>query len=1184
MTQPLSPRKSRQQRTLVLVAFLLLAAFLIWKFLLPSDESMLLAQRKNNEGVALMEMFDYGGAKKRFEEVHQLAPDWIPGKINLAIATLNLNTPETTDEAAKLCLEVLQQEPKHPHANYLLGIIYLHRQQFPQAHPYFQAVVEIDPQDAYSWYYLGDTHPNGRDSKEALECYEKALKVDPYLNVARYRIAFHPEMNDPAKRKAFLQEHRDLQNAFWEVQTRIRYYDMGPYARVIGAEPRSQGDAKVGPIPAFEPWDGLKVQLAEGTRWATREDFGWELRGGKRPQGLKNFGMFAPVIIRLDYDRDGRIDLLLLSGGFREGKVRNLLFKNEGNGRFTDVTATAGLGEVQTCFGGAVGDFDNDGFPDLSLNGPYHQYLLRNRGNGTFEDVSAKAGLDQVKGVYRTSLWVDLDQDGDLDLLLAAYMPEDLNGKKSLVVLLNSGIAPAVEVGNKPEPLSVAFTPLSAEKGLNATAILHSLLVTDFDADQDLDMILFESPGGSPRAIRNHRLLRFEETKFFPPEFSSTHSGLVLDVNHDQKSDLFLLSDRPPQMLLSKAGYQDGDPAKWFTPGIVDSPPLSHAFAVDLDLDSWTDVVGLSGNEDGSVVVFLQNDGQGRLVHQRDTFGLDLPKSILSIACLDLDDDCYSDLLIWTEQGLSARRNLGNGNRAIQVQISGKRSTTDTITERTNADGIGAMVVMQSGDLRNSQEYTTLSAGTGQSLVPLEFGIGRQTQADVIRIRWPDLIPQAETKIEACKLRKIEEINRKPTSCPTLLVWDGEKYRFVSDILGAGSMGELGADGSTRPPRPEESFKIEPGVMKAKDGKYLIKLAEPMDETMYLDRLELLAVDHPKHQFIYPDERFPTDRNPSQEILFLDHKIFPAKITDHRGRDKTKTLSEWDGIHVDDFAHRRWPGFAEDHYLEFDFGDALQSVTKDDRLYLCLAGWTDYAYPESIFAAAQAKIEMHLPTLEVQQADGSWKPFLEVSLPAGLPRMMTREVTGLASSKFRLRTNLQVYWDQVFLAVRVRQESTPPTSLSLQSANLTHRGFMKEIPAKGRGPIAYDDSLTERVEVTNWKGRFTRLGEVTELLRETDDQFVICGPGDEIMLAFDANSLPPLREGQERSFVLRAWGYCKDTTPFTAHGGEIGPLPYRTMGTYPPPKPNPNPAQQRYDARWNTRQQEKREDSFFSND
>ena len=287
----------------------------------------------------------------------------------------------------------------------------------------------------------------------------------------------------------------------------------------------------------------------------------------------------------------------------------------------------------------------------------------------------------------------------------------------------------------------------------------------------------------------------------------------------------------------------------------------------------------------------------------------------------------------------------------------------------------------------------------------------------------------------------------------------------------------------------------------------------------------------------------------------------------HRGQDVTARLREWDRDMVDDFAWRTWLGMAEEHWVELDFGDRLKEFGPKDRLFLFLAGWTDYAYPDSLWAAAQAGVAALPPLLERKGTDGKWHMVGDIGFPAGLPRMMTYELTGKLgrSSVFRLRTNLRVCWDQAFIAPVVDRVAASPlgkgasvftllraTPLEVSRASLYARGCTQEFSPDGKLPTVFDYNRLEPMMVSRFHGRMTRFGDVTELLRQHDDRFVIFGAGDEIKVRFDASTLPPLPKGWKRSYVLRTWGYCKDTGPFTATGDSVEPLPFRTMSNYPP--------------------------------
>jgi hypothetical protein len=425
--------------------------------------------------------------------------------------------------------------------------------------------------------------------------------------------------------------------------------------------------------------------------------------------------------------------------------------------------------------------------------------------------------------------------------------------------------------------------------------------------------------------------------------------------------------------------------------------------------------------------------------------------------------------------------------------------------------------------------------------------MGKHQKAEALRVRWPDNVVQAELDVATGAPYKLVETNRKGTSCPVLMVWDGERFVFVTDFLGAGALGESGPDGSVRPPRGEESVKIEPGLLVPKGGEYLLKIAEPMDEVLYLDHLQLAVVDHPAGSTVFPDERFVfSGPQPTQKLLAFAKQFRPTKATDHKGRDVTERVTKRDRKAVDGFAVRSWLGYAEDHSLTLEFGD----LPKAGRWHLVLAGWTEYPYPESMYAATRAGIELHPPVLEQFDAKADkWVTVCDLGFPAGLPRVMTRELPAAPTGKLRIRTNMQVFWDDIYLAPASDPETV--TTLDVTRADLAARGFMQEVYPDGRPPVAYDDAKTEPVATTKWKGKLTKLGDVTDLLTKFDDRFVLCGPGDEITVRFDATKLPELKPGWKRSFVLKSQGYCKDTSTTTVTGGTVGPLPFRGMPNYP---------------------------------
>ncbi len=189
--------------------------------------------------------------------------------------------------------------------------------------------------------------------------------------------------------------------------------------------------------------------------------------------------------------------------------------------------------------------------------------------------------------------------------------------------------------------------------------------------------------------------------------------------------------------------------------------------------------------------------------------------------------------------------------------------------------------------------------------------------------------------------------------------------------------------------------------------------------------------------------------------------------------------------------------------------------------------------------------------------DGEWQTVIEnLSFPAGKNKTVVVDLTGkfLADDyRVRIRTNMEIYWDQVFFSTDPSANSVRRTTLRPTFADLHYRGFSREYRKGGRyGPhwFDYQEASTE----PRWlpiSGRYTRFGDVLPLLLESDDRYIVMGPGDETTVEFDAEAVPDLEPGWSRDFLLYTDGWIKDADINTARGNTVTPLPFHAMSQYP---------------------------------
>jgi tetratricopeptide (TPR) repeat protein len=1062
------------------------------------------AARLNNIGVAYMNQQLFEKSLKAFEEAAAKDPNLKVTTLNRGVALLNL---QRVEEAKALLQKAAQDDPKDPHPWYSLGLYYKNSDSPQAAIDAFRRVIELDPNDADAWYFLGSTHSQLKQYPAAIESFEHALKIDPLHASAQFGLSRAYQQSGQAdKAREGLKKFQYITQNKLGSPISLAYGEQGRYSR-----------AEESPVAVQKVGAAIPVKFVDVTQSAGIES---------KPSANDSKGLASlrPGACFLDYDNDGRIDVLLADTGPEGG----LAILHNLSGKFEDVTRKAGLDPTMHAIGCTAGDYDNDGFADIALSLNGRVVLLHNQKNGTFKDGTEAAGI-KSDGFNGGLTFVDYDHDGDIDLYIARSSPAKVMTGSNLM-WRNNGDG--------------TFTEVSGSTGLSGTQASVSALGTDYNNDRAVDLIV--TGGIAPTIFENPREGQFPARSPWPSRMSAPTVGIaVLDFDHD--------------------GWMDVALTHWGTPGItlwqnkqgksfdaVSFPTVDwvHAYgitAIDYDNDGWVDLVAVGETKDGKGEVrLLRNLGPDSWKDVTADTGLDKIqlKEPRAIIAGDYDNDGAVDLLITQNHGPAVLlHNEGsNKNNSLRLALKGLND---------NKSAIGTKIEVFSAGLRQKFEVYGSSGYLGQNSPYMTIGLGQAKEADVVRMLWPTGVLQDEIEVAANKMQNFLEIDRRGSSCPTLFVWDGQHYELVGDMLGAGVVGHWVAPNERNIARPTEYIKLDRNIVREKNGKLSFRFMEPLEESVYLDQLQLLAVDHPAGVDVYPNEYFASNPPyPPFKVVFSRESRPPAGAWDEHGHNVLPDLLAH--RYFGDFKVLSFTGFAEPHFLELDLGEAYRG----GPLWLLMHGQIEYFTATSMYAADQAHIQPFAPYVEALNANGKWVRVIDdLGFPAGGARTMTADLTGRlpqGTQRIRLTTNLQIYWDSILISRTNQDQSARLTPVPLARADLSFHGFPLKIENQPPGNVKYVyEKVSATGPYTRPAGAYTRYGDVRPLLSVSDDKFVIFGSGDEVALDFDPAKLPALPQGWVRDYFFAAHGYEKDMDFYAYRGETVEPLPFRSMGTYP---------------------------------
>ncbi len=750
-------------------------------------------------------------------------------------------------------------------------------------------------------------------------------------------------------------------------------------------------------------------------------------------------------------------------------------------------------------------DYNYDFRTDLVVAGTRGLLIFRQEDSGAFTDVTPTARIpDAVRTAPVAGLWdADVDLDGDLDIIVAP-----VDG------------APVVLRNNSDGTFAVQ-SPFA-----DVTRV-RDVVWADLDGETTPDVALLEETG-RVRLYRNMRGGVFSEQALANiPAAVAIAAGSVGEAG---TFDLLLLS--------ADGAVSRIVPDTWHVASVTRLPAPPESLSVgtarlivaDLDNNGGADLI-VAGPFRSSVLL-LEANGQ---------FGpLDAKLALGVRDVADLDGDGRLEL-IGVDAGHRAVRALSRGAKAYHWQVLRPRAATAHGDQRINSFGLGGAVELRTGLHTQRQLITT----------PLvHFGLGEATQADVMRITWPNGVLQSDFDQKADAVLLADQ--RLKGSCPWLFAWNGRAMTFVTDLIWRSPLGlRINAQSTADVVMTEDRVRIPGDALVPRNGAYDLRITAELWETHFFDLVSLLVVDHPAGTEAFVDERFAIPAPSLEAVATGPVQPFLA-ARDDGGRDVSAVVGARDDRHLDFAGRGDYQGITRQHFVELELPN---DAPRTGPLLLVAQGWIHPTDSSVNVAISQGRHDAPRGlSLQVADAKGRFREARSnLGFPAGKDKTILIDLAGVfppsGPRRLRVSTNLEIFWDRLGWAVGRPDVHLEPRQLMLSSAELRYRGYSvteQRNPGSPERP-RYEIGGT----AARWfdlEGFYTRYGDVRELLTGVDDRYVIMNAGDELRLTFP--QAPPPVSGMVRDFIVKGDGWVKDGDYNTTFSRTVLPLPAHDTPRY----------------------------------
>jgi tetratricopeptide (TPR) repeat protein len=1175
-----------------------------------------------NRGVALLNLQRLDEAKALLEKAVKNNPKDAHAWYNLGLYYKNSADASAAVDAFRRVTEI---DANDADSWYFLGSTYAQLKQFPEAINAFEHALKLDPHHASAQFGLARAYQQSGQAEAAHEAMKKFQYITQNKLGAPISLAYgeqgkYSRAEDSPVAVEKVPPQIDVK--FVDV-TKKAGLTSRPSVR-----PTKDGASFAGPGACFLDYDNdgnIDLFLPDNGTQGSMSLY-HNLGNGKFEDVTKKAGLdrYGPAISCTagDYDNDGFTDLAVSLGN------RILLLHNEKNGTFRDMAEQAGIDTEKSLppanplagkpevIGLTFVDYDHDGDLDLyvtrlipqsglevcsdkKISSSGNNMMWRNNGNGTFTDVTETTDLNGLNSSM-------------------AAIGTDFNNDRAVDIVTTGDACGGGAVGSYDHKSPVMFENPREGKFRQLLPIelgsTYGVAPLDFNHDGWMDFAFTEF-GGAITLWRNNQGRAFEQIPL--PEFDWQRGfGVVaFDYDNDGWVDLAFVGERA----ILKDEKEKYEVRLFRNLGPDGWKDVTAETGLDkIQLKEPRAIIAGDYDNDGAVdLLITQNHGPAVLLHNEGgnknnslrlaLKGLNDNKSAIGTKVEVFSDGLRQKFEVYGSSGYLGQNSpyltigLGQAKEAdvvrllwptgvLQDEIGVAANKMQNITELDRRGSSCPTLFAWDG-----REYALVGdmlgagvlghwIGAGddvpQGLKPASFD-GRSGTAEAVPFQnsgSPERLGTVRNIARPQGLKPVSFDGRSGTAEAVPFQTSGPPERLGTVRNIARPTEVIKIDRNSLRERDDSHFAQQPGSIAAVEShpnveKHDVRMGhpllsfrfmEPLEESVYLDRVQLLAVDHPADVDVYPNEYFASSPPyPPFKVVYSNNNDAcpPAGAWDEHGHNVLPDLLAH--RYFGDFKVLPFMGFTEPHSLELDLGQPYRG----GPLWLLMHGEIEYYSATSMYAADQAHLRPIVPYVEALASNASltgkdrtekWVRVVDdMGFPAGGTRTMTADLSGKLPSgtrRIRITTNLQIYWDNILISRTNQDQRAHVTPVPLARAELSFHGFPLKIEGQPPGNVKYIYEKTSATgPYTRPAGAYTRYGDVRPLLDSIDDKFVVFGSGDEVALDFDPATLPALPRGWVRDYFFVANGYEKDMDFYAYRGDTVDPLPFRDMQTYPYP-------------------------------